>query len=133
MGRNGKKWQAFDIVGVWYISLCCYIQLWSVCRWHHVFVWSCLSQESEKVVFTYLEFCWHNSLKFPMQDIFLQLVFEVSLVYLWWRILSCMLSGNIWPVLMVCECISFTGGKMQMTLHWNRNLELDCVFSVQDK
>lgn len=122
-----------DIVGVWYISLWCYIQFWSACRWHHACFWSCLSLGSEKIVFTSLQFCWHNSLKFSMQGIFIQLVFGVSLLYLWWRIFPCMLSGNIWSLLMVCEFMSFTGRKIPMTLPWSRDLELDCVFSVQDK
>lgn len=39
--ENLKTMQLFDIVRVWYMSLC-YIEFWSTCSWYCAYIWSCV-------------------------------------------------------------------------------------------
>lgn len=72
-----------------------------------------------------------------MQGIFVHICIGVSLVYLWWKIFPCLLSGKH-LICFACPwvCIFYWKKNRNQTsvlLHWNRDLEFDCVLSVKDK
>lgn len=105
--------RVFDIVGMRYMyfktEYCT-----KTCWWYHVSIWNCLSLWSEKNSLHLLMVLLSRlfGLKFTMQGIF---VHSLYLMWVWWIFggrcfLVCFL-GDIWSVLFVHECLSFSGKK----------------------